>query len=274
MKKILTIIVCIGIVGCIIFIIVMLTSPKNNNKNNQTTNNNIEQSKYDQSDPDIKKANVWLNLPKNVDMFWKSDIKGTADYMMTYQYKRGNSVMVDGESVENGAHITSENDGISNKYYYYHHVKDYDWNSYCYFETEGWDKWYMEGNYPASSQSYCFTKPLTILDNYSDNHVTLNIEGVGSVDTVTGTDDDGYTYYYSKDLGLNVKIENSSQAWYLTRFDTNVLEQFPFTIPDIKALEAKENPSTTETTEETTEIEPTPQLVYNGEDGEIMVLDE
>ncbi len=49
-------------------------------------------------------------------------------------------------------------------------------------------------------------RPYNILDNYSDEHVTLSIEGLGEVDTVTGkiTEYNGteYTFYYAKEFFL------------------------------------------------------------------------
>ena len=101
---------------------------------------------------------------------------------------------------------------------------------------------------------------------------TINIEGVGAVDTVIGTDDEGYTYYYSKDLGFNVKIENNVQTWYLTKFDTKVDSSFPHELPDMDAIDAKAEKEAKETVNTT--IDNTSQMVVEGDNGELIVYDE
>ena len=65
-----------------------------------------------------------------------------------------------------------------------------------------------------------------------DEMKTIHVDGVGDVDTVTGENEEGHTYYYSKDLGFNLKIENQAQTWTLTKFEKNVSEEFPHTLPD------------------------------------------
>jgi hypothetical protein len=224
----------------------------------------------EETNPDIKIANVWMKMPKNIDMVWKVDEKNTSNYQLLKMYKRDNNVMQYPESFENGVYITMDNDGITNSYYYYHFQGDYIWTSYCYFSNEGWDNWYYKGNYPSSPQSFCFGRPWNILDNYTDEHETINIEGVGAVDTVKGTDDEGYTYYYSKDLGFNVKIENNVQVWYLSKYDTSVTTGFPYALPDMETLDKlRDKPQTSvENNNETT------QTVVEGEDGELIVYDD
>jgi hypothetical protein len=217
----------------------------NNVANNTVENNNVETvtesvSNVDQTRPDIKIANVWMKLPKNVDLHWRTDEKNSTNYSTTDEYKRDNNIFKYSESVENGVRITAENNAIKNEFYYYNYLGDYKWSSYVYFHNQGWDTWYFNGVYPASPQCYCMGRPYTILDNYSNTHETIHIDGVGDVDTVVGTLDEGngreFTVYYSKDLGMNVKIENSVQSWYLTEFNTNVSPEFPHQLPDMEAL--------------------------------------
>lgn len=246
------------------------TISENNNIEQQVVQNS-EESATEKIDPRVKIADTWMKMPSNVNIFWRMDVKNSSDYSITRTYKRGNDIMVFGESFENGVYITTENDGITNEYYFYHHQGDYIWTSYCYFSNEGWDNWYYKGNYPSSPQSYCFGRPWNILDNYSDNHVTITIEGIGDVDTVTGVDDEGYTYYYSKDLGFNVKIENVVQTWYLTSFDTTVTPDFPRALPDIEALDKLRE---LESTSAVQEPDDSTSQVIEGEDGELIVYDD
>ena len=189
------------------------------------------------TDPNKIIANLWMKLPKNVDLVWETDEKNTNDGGLRKEYKRGNNIMYYPYSIENGVLIDGSNNAITNQYYYYHYQGDYKWTSYVHFFDKGWDNWYFNGNYPSSPQNYSFGRPWTILDNYSDDHATIEIEGLGEVDTVIGTDEKGYTYYYSKDLGFNVKIENSVQSWTLTKYDTNVSSVFPYELPDMDKLD-------------------------------------
>lgn len=206
-------------------------------------NNQIEvqetQKTSEEIRPEIKIANTWMSMPENVDMYWRSDAKNEDDYELFEENKRGYNVMKYGESVIDGKHINASNNGIANEYYYYHYQGDYKWSSYVYFHNIGWDYWHFNGNYPSSPQVFCFGRPWNILENYSDEHETIDIEGVGEVDTVKGVDEEGYTYYYSKDLNMNVKIENKAQVWYLTKFVANVTTGFPHDLPDMKTLDAK-----------------------------------
>ena len=269
---ILTLFVAILIIG---LFVLTGCKEKSTDSNNNVDNSSedgvaIEQTSEEKINPEIKIAKVWMKMPKNIDMVWKVDEKNTSNYQLLKMYKRDNNVMQYPESFENGVYITMDNDGITNSYYYYHFQGDYIWTSYCYFSNEGWDNWYYKGNYPSSPQSFCFGRPWNILDNYTDEHETINIEGVGAVDTVKGTDDEGYTYYYSKDLGFNVKIENNVQVWYLSKYDTSVTTGFPYALPDMETLDKlRDKPQTSvENNNETT------QTVVEGEDGELIVYDE
>lgn len=265
-NKVLLIVALIVVLGIGLFV---LTGCGNKTA---SENNNIEQSVVQNSEeeinPDVKIANNWMKLPKNVNMYWKTDVKGTNNYETKTDYKRDNDVMSYVEGLEDGVYVTQNKNGIGNEYYFYHYQGDYKWTSYCHFKDKGWDNWYFKGNYPSSPQCYCFGKPWNILNNYSNNHETIEIEGVGTVDTVTGTDDEGYTYYYSKDLGFNVKIENNVQTWYLFKFDTNV-SGFPHSLPDMKTLDAKEASYTSDITN----VENNSQKVIEGEDGELIIYD-
>ena len=244
-------------------------SPVQNTAEYTNAEKSSVQNNAEETDPNKKIANSWMKLPKDVNMFWRVDVKNSSDYSISKIYKRGNDTMHLGESFENGTYITTENDGITNEYYYYHHQEDYIWTSYCYFSNKGWDNWYFKGNYPSSPQNFCFGRPWNILDNYSDNHETVTIEGIGAVDTVIGVDDEGYTYYYSKDLGFNVKIENVVQTWYLASFDTNVSADFPRAIPDTEALDKLKESSNTQT-----KVEEESQKVYEDKNGELVVYDD
>lgn len=235
----------------------------------------VTQKTSEELRPEIKIANTWMKMPENVDMYWRSDAKNEDDYELFEENKRGYNVMRYGERVINGKHINASNNGIANEYYYYHYQGDYKWSSYVYFRNQGWDYWYFNGNYPSSPQVFCFGKPWNILDNYSDEHETVNIDGVGEVVTVKGVDDEGYTYYYSKDLNMNVKIENKAQVWYLTKFVTNVTTGFPHNLPDMKTLDAKREAD--KLASENKNISDTDNDIpnyYEDENGEIVPYDE
>ena len=239
---------------CMCLILVGCNDNKNNNgnitasaenKDEEQVEEQVEeqentiQNTAEETDPKIKIANTWMKMPQNVDLVWRTDEEDEYNYSITQEYKRGNDILMYPISVNDGQYITGANGMITNEYYYYHYLGNYTWSSYVYYHNKGWDTWYFKGNYPPSTQSYSFGKVWNILDNYSDDHKTINIEGVGEVDTVKGVDDSGYTYYYSKDLNMNVRIENNIQAWYLTKFDTNVSSDFPYALPDMQALDAK-----------------------------------
>ena len=273
LKKLFIIIFCL----CLCCI---LTGCGNNDESktagqNDQTNLQEAQNSSEELRPEIKIANTWMSMPENVDMYWRSDAKSEDDYELFEENKRGNNVMRYGERVINGEHINASNNGIANEYYYYHYQGDYKWSSYVYFRNQGWDYWYFNGNYPSSPQVFCFGRPWNILDNYSDEHETVNIEGVGSVDTVKGEDDEGYTYYYSKDLNMNVKIENKAQVWYLTRFNANVTTGFPHDLPDMKTLDAKREADKLKAAEEdSSNTDDDTQNYYEDENGEIVPYDE
>lgn len=272
---------CIVIIFLFLCFILVGCGNTNNNENVITSeNNSAEQAVQNSTEelrPEIKTANTWMSMPQNVNMIWRTEEKASNNwYSLTEEYKRGNNVMVYPIHVENGKYITGANNGIANEYYYYHFKGDYKWNSYVYFHNIGWDSWYFKGNYPSSPQVFCFGRPWNILDNYSDNHETITIEGVGSLDTVTGVDDEGYTYYYSKDLNMNVKIENNVQTWYLTKFDTNVSSNFPYALPDMEAIDAKEAEKAKETANniDTSNSEDNSQDIYEDENGELIIYDD
>lgn len=260
--------------------LVLLTGCGNKDESKTTDEKNQQESQKTKKTskelkPEIKIANAWMSMPENVDMYWKSDVKDEDDYELFEENKRGYNVMRSGERVINGKHINASNNGIANEYYYYHYQGDYKWSSYVYFHNQGWDYWYFNGNYPSSPQAFFFGKPWNILDNYSDEHESLNIEGVGAVDTVKGVDDEGYTYYYSKDLNMNVKIENKAQTWSLTKFVTNVTAGFPHNLPDMKTLDAKrEADKLAAETESTSNTDNDLSGYYEDENGEIVPYDE
>ena len=232
------VLICVCLAGCDFG-----NKPANTNeeKNNEV-NNNEETVKVDETDPRIKMANVWMSLPENVNMFWRIDEKNTNNGSVTQEYKRGFNEMGGGESRENGNRPKNEADWLDNYYFYNEYQGDYKWSSYVHFYDKGWDEYYFNGNYPASPQTFAMGRQYIIADEYTDEHEKFNIEGVGEIDAVKGTiiDLNGkeYTVYYSKDLGFNVKVENSVQAWYLTRFDTNVTSEFPHPLPDKVAISA------------------------------------
>ncbi len=238
-------------------------------ENNNTTEQPIAQSSEKELSPDMRMADVWMNLPENVDLYWRTDVKGANEYETKTEYKRNNDVMTYVEGLKDDAYVTQNQGGAGEEYYFYHYLEDYNWSSYGHFVEKGWDSWYFKGVYPASPQSYCFGKPWNILDDYSDNHETIEIEGIGAVDTVTGTDDEGYTYYYSKDLGFNVKIENNVQTWQLVKFDTNV-SGFPHDLPDMKTIDNKENSDNSDFGN----ADNNSSKVIEGEGGELIILDE
>ncbi len=212
------------------------------NVQNEDVNNN-ETSNYQEpieetSQPltrEEKAANVWMRLPENVDMHWKVDEKNTSNFSISVENKRGNNVMIGSEGWDYGVPPKSEFYRLENHYYYYEYKGDYKWDSYAHSYDKGWKEHYFKGNYPSSPQTFCMGRQYVILDNYTDEHETISIEGVGDVDTVKGTLEDYngtlYTVYYSEKLGFNVKVENTVQVWYLTKFDTNVNSSFPHELP-------------------------------------------
>ncbi len=213
------------------------TGEKNVEEKDNTTVEHNDPIIEETTDPNKKIANLWMKLPENVDLVWETDEKNTNDGELRKEYKRGNNILVYPFSIEDGVIKDGTNNAITNQYYYYHYQGEYNWTSYVYYYGQGWDNWYFDGNYPSSPQNYSFGRPWTVLDEYSDNHESIEIEGLGTVDTVTGTDEKGYTYYYSKELGLNVKIENIAQSWTLVKYDTNVTSVFPYELPDMETLD-------------------------------------
>ena len=251
------------------------------NKNTTTNQNDVvkeETTPYISEDEKKRRkmADTWMSMPENVDFYWRMDVKSSNEYSITEEYKRGNNGMsywVE-ELNEEGKLITPENDGVTNEYYYYHFLGDYKWKAYVYNTGIGFDSWNFNGNYPASPQIYVFGKPWNILNKYSNEHETIKIEGVGEVDTVKGVDDEGYTYYYSKDLNMNVKIENDSQIWCLTRFDTKVSSSFPRALPDMNAVDAKAAKEAEERAKNVNSSNKKTVDYYEDENGEIVLLDD
>ena len=250
MKKLLllaiTIIVCLCLTAC-----GGQEEPKTNDNNAQNGEvNNQETSNYEEpakeeTEPltrEVKSAKIWMSLPENVDMYWRVDEKNTSNYSIAVENKRGNNVMYGSEGWDYGVPPQSEANKLTNHYYYYEYKGDYKWDSYAHFYDKGWDTHYFKGNYPASPQTFCMGRQYVIQDNYTNEHVTINIEGLGDVDTVKGTmmdyGDKEYTVYYSEKLGFNVKVENTVQAWYLTKFDTNVGSSFPHALPNQNEIAA------------------------------------
>ena len=253
---------------CMCFILTGCGENNKTSKTNENTNSNTSKTKT----KEMIIADTWMSQPENIDYTWKTEAKSTDFYSYTDEYKRGyNGMLYWVKKYENGKITTPENDGITNEYYYYHYKGDYKWNSYCYFSTIGWDSWYFHGNYPSSPQIYCFGKPWNILDNYSDEHETIYIEGVGNVDTVKGVDDEGYTYYYSKKLNMNVKLEVPSQTWTLIKYDSTVSSSFPRPVPpNMDVLDAKKAKEAEEAAKRLNTIDqssssPTYELDENGE---------
>lgn len=248
---------------------------KNTTKEEAKTKNEKKEKTKDE-----KIADNWMSMPENINLVWKSEERSNpSNYEISQDYKRGNNIMHYVYRVDNGNTIRPGYNGIANEYYYYHHQGDYKWTSYVYYHDLNWDYWYFIGNYPASPQDFCLGRPWEILDKYSNEHETVEIEGVGKVDTVKGTSDEGYTYYYSKVLNMNVKYENKAQIWSLQKFDTKPSTGYPHDLPDMKALDAKraEDDKKAEekrnnTTENTTEDE-SPD-VYEDENGELVIMED
>ena len=218
---------------------------------NEVVNNsetaNYQENTEETSQPltrEIKAANVWMSLPENVDMHWRMDDKNSTKGSICIENKRGNNVMIGSESWDNGSRPKSEANWLDNHYYYYEYKGDYKWDSYVHFYDKGWDEHYFNGNYPSSPQTFCMGRQYVIQDNFTDEHETIYIEGLGDVDTVKGTlvdyYDKEYTVYYSEKLGFIVKVENAVQVWYLTKFDTNVSSSFPHELPDKNAIAQKQ----------------------------------
>ncbi|MBR6253029.1 MAG: hypothetical protein IKR04_04230 [Clostridia bacterium] len=211
---------------------------QNADVNNVETENNQEPVE-DTSKPltlEEKAAKVWMSLPENVDMYWKVEEKNAPNYSLYEEYKRGNDVMIGSEGWENGARPKSESYWLDNYYFYYKYKGDYKWDSYVHYLDTGWKEHYFHGNYPSSPQTFGMGRQYVIQEDYTDEHETIFVEGLGDVDTVKGTlvDYNGteYTVYYSKQLGFNIKYENIAQAWYLTKFDTSVGASFPHELPN------------------------------------------
>lgn len=214
--------------------------------NNGETGNLQEPANYQEPVEDTSKpltqeekaAKVWMSLPENVDMHWKVEEKNRQNFSLYEEYKRGNNVMLGYEGWDYGVRPKSESYWLDNHYFYYEYKGNYKWDSYSHTLEKGWDDYYFHGNYPSSPQTFGMGRQYVILDDYTDEHETINVEGLGEVDTVKGTlvDYNGteYTVYYSKQLGFNIKVENTVQAWYLTKFDTSVGSSFPHELPTMK----------------------------------------
>ena len=214
------------------------SSVQNEVIDNNETGNNQEPTK-EESKPltrEEEAANVWMSLPENVDMYWKVEEKNSPNYSLYEEYKRGNNVMIGSEGWDNGARPKSESYWLDNRYNYYEYKGDYKWDSYAHTLEGGWKEHYFHGNYPSSPQTFGMGRQYVIQDEYTNEHETIYVDGIGDVDTVKGTliDYNGteYTVYYSEKLGFNIKVENTVQAWYLTKFDTSVGSSFPHELPN------------------------------------------
>ncbi|MBR6034292.1 MAG: hypothetical protein IKP28_06180 [Clostridia bacterium] len=189
-------------------------------------------AKAKETDPKIEMANVWMNLPENVDITWKNQEKGSNDYEVMEMYKRGNDVMQAVEYRKNGKRPTGNN--LDDHWYLYDYQGDYKWKSYYYYESTGWGDNSFGGNYPASPENMIKGDWLRKLNTKTDKHETIDIEGYGKVDTIVGKGagtDGEYTYYYSEKLGISVKVENDYQVYTITKFDTKVSSNFPHALP-------------------------------------------
>ncbi len=163
-------------------------------------------------DPKQKIIDAWFKLPTDLDYSLQKDYSDGSTSIQKYS-KRGNDFLLE----------------LEGDYYYYKYKDNNIWTSYEYGEKNGWDSYYYEGciiTTPGSSEQMMLKK----LDNYTTEHEKFNVEGVGEVDTVIGKDGDD-TYYYSEDLGINVKITTKNITLIVTKFDKNVTD-YPHSIPD------------------------------------------
>ena len=185
---------------------------------NQSTKNEIEEEQVEvkedtPKDPKQKIIDAWFKLPTNLDYSLQKDYSDGSTSIQKYS-KRGNDFLLE----------------LEGDYYYYKYKDNNIWTSYEYGDKKGWDSYYYEGciiTTPGSSEQMMLKK----LDNYTTEHEKFNVEGVGEVDTVIGKDGDD-TYYYSEDLGINVKITTKNITLIVTKFDKNVTD-YPHSIPSI-----------------------------------------
>ena len=79
----------------------------------------------------------------------------------------------------------------------------------------------------------------------------------------------------SKNLNMNVKIENKAQIWTLTKFVANVTTGFPHELPDMITLDAKrEAEKNAAETENNANADDDTENYYIDENGEIVPYDE
>ena len=187
-------------------------------KENQSAKNEVEEEKEDKveeetpKDPKQKIVEAWFKLPTNLDYSIKKDYSDGSTSIQKYN-KRGKDFLLE----------------LEGQYYFYKYKDNNIWTSYEYGEGKGWDSYYYEGciiTTPGSSEQMMLKK----LDNYTTEHEKLNVEGVGEVDTVVGKDGDD-TYYYSEDLGINVKVMTKNITIVVTKFDNNVTD-YPHSVPN------------------------------------------
>ena len=183
-----------------------------NNVDNSQEDGQVETEDTTPKDPNQVITDAWFKLPENLDYYLENEYSNGTTSIQHF-HKRGKNILLE----------------LQGHYYFYKYKGDYIWTSNEYIEGKGWDNFYFNGNIVTVSGS-CEALMLTKLDEYTTEHEKFTVEGVGEVDTVIGKDGDN-TYYYSKELDLNVKTVTTNITSVLTKYDKNVTD-YPHSIPD------------------------------------------
>lgn len=225
------------LIGILLFFIFILTGCNNNNIDTNISNininenvfvNNISDSKLVNNDEDINYiVKAWLNLPINLNYNIRK-VFNDKNIVVGEYYKRGNDILEAIETRNDGIR-PSINNRLENLHYYYKYLGNYSWKAYMYTIINGWEDYPFDGAYPtklSSNEALMLTK----LDNYTNEHIKIYVEGLGNIDTVIGIDGDN-KYYYSDKYNINVKIEAKAYTWTLTKYDINA-NHCPYDIPN------------------------------------------
>ena len=219
-KKLCLIILLVVILSIGLIILTGCGATKVEENNIESTKNSVDDEQNNQSeieenttkDPKQRIIDAWFKLPTNLDYFISKEFSDGSSSVQQYN-KRGNDIMLN----------------LEGSYYFYKYTGDNIWTSYEYVDGKGWDTYYYNGCIITTPGS-CEGMMLKKLDNYTTEHEKFNIEGAGEVDTIIGKDGDD-TYYYSKDLGINVKVVSKNTTLVVNKFDKNV-NDYPISIPD------------------------------------------
>ena len=141
--------------------------------------------------------------------------------------KIGRSVLVTEEVRQNGKVVSK---GIDKYYSYYKYNGDDTWD-YLYTQDKEW-KTYKSEIDMKTIDSYLVRTP-KLLEKHStlgNEQTKINIPGLGNVNVYVVTKGNE-KFYYSDDLGVNLKYENQDTVITIEKFDTSV-KSFGIELPE------------------------------------------